>query len=81
MRWWLALLLLGATPAQAADWVRSVAQRGDFPLVAQGQAARIVTDPARLARFVGLYWLAMFAAALYHRRVEDAKPSTDRAAA
>ena len=46
MRWWLALLLLGATPAQAADWVRSVAQRGDFPLVAQGQAARIVTDPA-----------------------------------
>ncbi|KAK0348414.1 hypothetical protein LTR94_037368, partial [Friedmanniomyces endolithicus] len=46
MRWWLALLLLGATPAQAADWVRSVAQRGDFPLVARGTAARIVTDPA-----------------------------------
>ncbi|MFC3439920.1 glycosyl hydrolase 115 family protein [Sphingobium rhizovicinum] len=45
----LAAFLLGAPPAWAADWVRSVAQRGDFPLVARGQAARIVTDPGDAA--------------------------------
>lgn len=41
----LAAFLLAA-PVWASPWVQDKARPGDFPLVAHGQAARIVTDPA-----------------------------------